>query len=162
MLTQQRLKEIVSYDPDTGKFTWLECKYRSKVGTVAGSETGPGYWSVCILNTRYRAHRLAWFYTFGVWPNGEIDHIDRNGMNNRIANLREVTKSENHQNTNLRSNNTSGFKGVSMNAGKWQVNIHVRGKNFGLGRFAHLEDAAAAYAAGAAKYHTHNPAALAA
>ena len=97
----------------------------------------------------------------GEWPAQQIDHINQNKSDNRIANLREVDSFANCQNVGANARNKSGVKGVCWVGNKWRAMIHHRGTNIYLGVFDRIEDAARAYAAGAAKYHTHNPAALA-
>jgi hypothetical protein len=89
-------------------------------------------------------------------PDGlKIDHIDSDGLNNRRANLREATTSQNNHNQRIRGDNTSGFKGVSWDkrCGKWRADIRLDGKNRFLGYHATLEAAAEAYAAASADLH---------
>ena len=94
----------------------------------------------------HKAHRLAWFYVYGSWPNDQIDHINRNKTDNRIANLREVTNKQNQQNASKRSDNTSGHPGVSWykRDSKWQARIKHNQKDTHLGYFENLEEAIAA------------------
>jgi len=88
---------LLTYDPYTGLFTWLVDAYSNKVkGKIAGS-IKEGYINISIDRKLYRAHRLAWLYVNGVFPS-EIDHINRVKSDNRICNLREVSRSENCQN----------------------------------------------------------------
>jgi hypothetical protein len=113
-LTQARLKELLHYDPETGvftrKFRWGESR---DIGSVIGYKTDRGYVEIVLDSTKYRAHRLAWFYVHGVWPSAEIDHRDTDRANNRLTNLREATGFENHQNERrARKNNKSGYLGV--------------------------------------------------
>ena len=111
MITQKELKDLLHYDPETGVFTWL----KSGKGRKANGETRGltnGYFTIRINWRQYKAHRLAWLYVYGVWPKGQIDHINHNTTDNRIANLREVTNQENHRNMSLSKNNTSGVTGV--------------------------------------------------
>ena len=77
-LTQSQLKEFISYDRDSGKFTWIKSPSRNiKVGSEAGTIHITGYVYIRFLNKQYRAHRLAWFYVYGVWPKDQLDHIKR-------------------------------------------------------------------------------------
>lgn len=130
MLTQQKLKELLSYDPNTGDFIWLQpTNKRIKVGDKAGYEDTNGYICIKLLGTKYRAHRLAWIYIYGDWPINQIDHINRVKQDNRILNLRDVTHRENHQN---RSNETVGVKPYND---RWIARIKVEGKDIYLGIF---------------------------
>ena len=90
----------------------------------------------------------------GAIPEGiDIDHRDRNKANNRIANLRKATASQNLFNSPKRTRNTSGVKGVSLNRNKWQARIMVNGVDIRLGRFVSKGMAAVAYAKAAIRYH---------
>jgi len=113
MLTQKRLKELLRYNPETGHFTWLvSTAWRIKVGDVAGSVStcsGKKYIETNVDGERYRLHRLVFLYMTGEMPHNHVDHINGNGLDNRWINLRQVTLRENHRNTRLQSNNTSGF-----------------------------------------------------
>lgn len=120
-LTLQRLKTLLKYHAD-GEFTWLVTTCNSTAGERAGSyNTGDGYIQIGIDGTVYKAHVLAWFYMYGIWPVNAIDHKDRNRTNNSIANLRDVTQSLNLFNAAKRIDNTSGTKGVFWHkqAKKW-------------------------------------------
>lgn len=160
-LTVDRLREILCYDPDTGVFTWNISVSRNNKGAVAGAVTDR-YVRIGIGNRLFQAHRLAWFYTYGVWPKHRIDHINRDKTDNRIGNLRDIDSFGNCQNTGPSVRNTSGHKGVCIIGGRARAMIHSKGRSIYLGMFDKIEDAVSAYAAGAAKYHTHNPAASAA
>jgi hypothetical protein len=117
-----------------------------KVGDVAGSLDGEGYLLIMVQSRLYRAHRLAWLYVYGTWPEGQLDHINRNRSDNRISNLREVTNKQNHQNRSKPSNNTSGHPGVSWHKrdSKWLSSIRHNYKKTHLGYFTNIEDAIAA------------------
>jgi len=146
-LTQSRLKEVLSYDPDSGKFTWKINRGSMKAGSVAGYlDSSNGYICIRLDGKLYKAHRLAWFYTHGYDPENQIDH--KNGIrdDNRITNLREVSPSCNLQNQRTRSTNTSGFPGVHWNkqAKKWQAYIYIQGKRYSLGYHDTALDAALA------------------
>ena len=143
-LTAEYLRSILSYDPETGIFTRkVRTSTRVKVGDVAGSADGIGYLRIRLQSRKYKAHRLAWLYTYGEWPKDQIDHINRNRSDNRIANLREVTNKQNGQNRSKPSSNTSGYQGVHWNkqSSKWQVKIKHNCKDIHLGYFAYLEEA---------------------
>ena len=94
-LTAERLREVMSYDPETGVLTWRKKtgrKGRVVVGRAAGNYDPDGYICVRIDRKNYKAHRLAWLYVYGTWPDNRIDHIDGIKDNNAITNLlREYT-----------------------------------------------------------------------
>jgi hypothetical protein len=108
-----------------------------------------GYRIVAVSGKRLYEHRLAWLITYGRWPRKHIDHSDHNPANNAISNLREADSTQNGANQRVNSRNTSGFKGVYFQAGKWVAFIGQTGKYQYLGRHATKEEAAAAYAAAA-------------
>jgi hypothetical protein len=156
ILTQERLKELLSYDPETGVFVWLTRPSKSiKIGNVAGVFRRDGYHQIQIGGAKFRAHRLAWLYMTGTFPPNDIDHIDRNPANNRFANLRAVTKSENHHNRKMHCTNKSGFKGVSYLKcrKKWRASIRLNNVQKHLGYFSIPEEASAAYLAAQKIYH---------
>ena len=137
-ITHEELKRLLHYNPKTGVFTNLIRRgANAEVGTKAGSfNKHTGYCHIKIAGKNYGYHRLAWFYVHGIWPS-EIDHIDRNKLNNVITNLREVTGSTNCHNVGIRSTNKSGYNGVSFNKANnnWIASITVKGKRFYLGSF---------------------------
>lgn len=145
------LEEItaqVSYDPETGQFVRLVNRPNSPAGTNAAKKLDThGYPIVRVCGREFRAHRLAWIIARGNWPAADIDHINRNRTDNRIANLREATRRENLGNSSLSSHNTSGIKGVHLYkaTGRWSAYINVHGKRKHLGYFDTCELAGAAY-----------------
>jgi hypothetical protein len=142
------------YDPETGVFTWLVDRgVTPTAGRVAGTLSDRGYWVIFVEGRNYRAHRLAWFYMTGEWPVFEIDHRDTKRTNNRWKNLREATRSQNMSNSNRRSDNKSGVKGVVAHGPKWRAQIKARGRYIYLGTYDRKDDAVAAYAAAAQKHH---------
>jgi hypothetical protein len=153
-MNQARLKELLSYDPDTGEFRWLQSRYRNKVGTTAGCLYSEGYRVIALDRKRYLAHRLAWLFMTGVWPGGEIDHINGNPSDNRFANLREATRQQNGANRRVGSNNKSGFKGVHWHKGdkRWRAQIMVAKRIIHLGSFETPEAAHAAYLIAASEH----------
>jgi hypothetical protein len=138
-LTQQRLQEILDYDPETGVFTYKNNYHPSKNGKAANKRKTNGYECVWVDNKEYRAHRVAWLYVHGEWPENEIDHINRDKSDNRIENLRDVSASTNAYNRHLSPLNQSGYKGVhwEIGRGKWRAAF---GRKL-LGRFDDFEDA---------------------
>lgn len=150
-LTQERLKELVSYDPETGIFTWRVNRRgtKSKAGDTAGGANGHGYLALRIDYKLYLCHRLAWLYVKDIFPAKGLDHIDGNGTNNRITNLREATQRENLENQRrARSDNkSSGLLGVTWDRQKkkWLAQIQTNGKHKYLGRYFKAEEAHAEY-----------------
>lgn len=147
--SHERLLSILRYDPETGIFVWrVRLGNRaSGVGKEAGWVGGNGYRYLSIDGHPYLTHRVAWFYMTGEWPNGGLDHRNRNSLDNRWSNLREATQSMNVANTKIRSTNTSGFKGVHLRkrSNRWLAEIWKDGKKTFLGSYASAEEASAAY-----------------
>ncbi len=146
-LTQEELKRLFDYDPTTGIFAWAISKGTAKKGSVAGSisnQRGKRYITITISGKSYYAHRLAWLYVYGEFPNEDTDHIDGNGLNNKIINIRSATTSENCRNRRVPLNNKSGIIGVSWEklVSKWRADITINGKKTCLGFFDELDDAA--------------------
>ena len=158
MLTQSKLKETLSYDPETGIFIWLvkPCN-RIRIGSIAGY-CGSGYRQISVDGKLYQAHRLAFLYLTGSFPVGDIDHIDHVKDNNQWSNIRTVTKKENSKNQSISKRNKSGVTGVNWNkqTSKWQSSIQVDGKFKYLGTFADKNKAIAARAAANIKYGYHS------
>jgi len=154
-MTQLQLKSLLHYNPLTGIFTWL---YTNKI--TANPNTSSRYCKIRIDYKLYQAHRLAWLYIYGYLPK-EIDHINHDKKDNRIVNLREVTRSENMRNKPRISTNTSGACGVIWNKRnkKWNAQIawRVNGKivNKWLGTFKNKEDAIIARKEANIKYGFH-------
>lgn len=150
--TQERLKDLLHYDPDTGVFRWrVTNSNRAVAGTVCRSLNGKGYVQIGIDGRRYEAQRLAWLYMTGVWPSHMVDHVDMDPVNNRWANLRAATFAENMANTRALRNNSLGVKCVRRKSGRFQSHITIDGKQKFLGSFATIEAASAAYEAAAQK-----------
>ena len=156
-ITAKYLHEQMRYDPETGELWWRVQKHRRKMDQPAGSVAVNGrYRQISINRRQYLAHRLAWLYVHGEWPNGQIDHINGDRLDNRIANLREADNAQNSQNRPQQSNNKSGFKGVFFNhrhSQPWQAQIMARGQRVQLGYFATAEEAHEAYKEAAARLH---------
>jgi hypothetical protein len=144
-LTQKELKEVLDYDADTGKFTWLKAtNNRIKVGGIAGCiNKVHGYRAIKINGKIYKAHRLAFLYMTGKFPPDDTDHINHSRDDNRFVNLRKVTRLENLRNQSMYSKNKSGFTGVYWDKArnKWKANIKINGKSKHLGRFTDMDDA---------------------
>lgn len=161
MLTQERLKELLIYDPETGVFTWIGTTARRiNNGDEAGYARKPNesLLRYRIIHVDYRlqyAHRLAWLYVTGAFPVDQIDHVDGNGLNNRWDNLRACSDGQNKRNTKRPKTNTSGFKGVSFfhQRQKWRAYISLDGRQTHLGLFDTLEKARAARTSAATIFH---------
>lgn len=145
-LSLERLRGALHYDPESGAFTWASPRRKIRVGDEAGYVDRHKYRIIHLDGVDYAAHRLAWFYVHGEWPD-EIDHINGEAADNRLCNLRIATRSQNNGNTRLPSHNTSGYKGVSFykQTNRWQAYIKKDGQRYHLGFFATAEEAAAAY-----------------
>lgn len=146
MLTQEKLKEVVKYYPSTGKFTWKKDRTGRGVrkptfaGDVAGNIGTNGYVIICIDGVQYYAHRLAWLYANGVWPENSIDHKNLIRTDNRIKNLRDVRSGPNQH------NRATPPKGISFRKDRniWEAQIGVNGKNVNLGHYKIEAEAKAA------------------
>lgn len=154
MITQEYLKSILNYDPLTGILTWVN----SSRGGWNGKEAGTpciGYLRITINKKNYLAHRLAWLYIYGKFPDGILDHIDGDKTNNRINNLREATFSQNVMNQSITSRNSSGAKNVHWCnlTKKWRGTFCIKRKCYTVGFFENIEDAIAAVAAKRLELH---------
>lgn len=148
-LNVETLRNALDYNPETGVFLRIATSTfnpRVQVGSEAGFPCRNGYRRIRIGRKAYFSHRLAWFYVHGEWPKDEIDHINGVRDDNRIANLRQATRTQNLGNTKLSKKNTSGIKGVIFDKAnaKWMAYIMVKRKFLNLGRFDSKEAARAA------------------
>ena len=144
-LDSTRLRELLDYKPETGVFTWLVNRSTTKAGSVAGHiNKAMGYYKLRIDGKIYWAHRVAWLYAYGKWPENQIDHINGIRHDNRIANIRSVTHSQNMQNL-TKARSESGLIGAWKQNGKWSSRIRVNGKEIKLGYFESKEKAHEAY-----------------
>jgi hypothetical protein len=136
MLTQKELKLIFHYDENTGIF--FRFKHR-KLNSVCKN----GYLQTSINGKKYYLHRLAWLYVYGNFPDKEIDHINNNKTDNRICNLRQVTRSQNLSNTKLNKNNKAKHKNVSLHSktNLWRVVMTKNKKCIVNKYFKELNDA---------------------
>ena len=148
MISQERLKALLDYDPLTGLFTRKVSHNRWIAGSVAGFKNTDGYIDAGVDGNYYGTHRLAWLYVYGDSIEQEIDHINGDKCDNRICNLRPATKSINAQNKRAaRVDSASKILGVSWHkaAKKWVAQIQVSGKKTHLGSFSEIDDAKDAY-----------------
>lgn len=150
-LTISRLKSLLEYFPDTGRFVWKVSIGNVKAGSPAGCDNGAGYVKIRIDNKKYRAHRLAWVYVYGVWPNKDLDHKDRVRNNNAISNLREATPKENRANSicpppppRFAQKGEEGSVWFRKDRNVWRVRLRVNGKHQQVGHFKTKGEADAA------------------
>lgn len=154
-LTCERLREIVSYNEETGLMVRISGKRASTIGKPASCKTKYGHVQMCIDGCNYPVHRLAWLYVTGEWPKGVIDHIDNDPANNAFVNLRVASFSQNAQNIKgPHADSKSGLLGVcpSWN-GRWKAQIMISGKYTHLGVFDSAEEAHSAYMKAKLEYH---------
>ena len=153
-LTAERLREVVSYDRATGEFV------RRGTGRRAGTLKDNGYLHFTVDGVKWGAHRLAWLYVHGQWPDGDIDHIDGNRRNNALANLRDVSRSTNLQNLRCAKshNKSTGLLGAHFHrqSGRYTSRIQTNGRDKHLGTFDTPEAAHAAYIAAKRELHEGN------
>jgi len=159
ILSQDLLKHLFEYNPDTGLFIRkIKTTNKVNIGDIAGTINTLGYRVIFIKPKLYYAHRLAWLYVYGEHPPHEIDHINECKSDNRICNLRKATSGENKQNITLKKNNKSGAKGVFWYASKnkWIAYIRKDGKRHSLGYHEKFEDAVFARKMAENKLFTHH------
>lgn len=157
MLTQDRLKSVLDYNPETGIFTWkVSNSPKGLKGRDAGSGVN-GYIRIGIDRDQYLAHRLAWFYVYGEWPTNQIDHINGDRLDNRIENLRDIERGDNQRNMKLSQRNKIGITGVywSKTKDKWYVQISINGKRKHLGYCDNLFDACCIRKSAELRYNYH-------
>lgn len=145
-LTAKRLRKVLDYNPETGKFVRRIARSNQRAGTETGCINTLGYVVIMVDYKLYLAHRLAWLYVYGKWPKG-VDHINRNPGDNRLCNLRQCDQAQNVRNSRRSRHNTSGLKGAIYreNRGHWYATTMVRGKKLYLGSFPTAKAAHAAY-----------------
>lgn len=136
-LLYHKAKECLSYDPDTGVFKWARDGKIVKAGDVAGGLDKDGYLIITVAGRPIKAHRLAWYFVFGVVPKKTIDHINRIRNDNRICNLREASMLQQMNNIGMLKRNKSGFVGVfwSKKQQKWQAQLTINNRRYHVGMF---------------------------
>ncbi len=139
------LKEAVAYDSETGLFHWLITTGRVKAGSIAGSKNHDGYVRINVLGKNYAAHRLAWYFITGEFPESDLDHINRVRDDNRQCNLRLATKVLNAVNRSKLKNNKSGVTGVVHRGDRYMAQIKIAGKCIFLGVHDTIDAARDAY-----------------
>lgn len=155
MISHERLKALMHYDPETGVFVHLKSRGGIRAGRIAGHPGRDGHIRIKCDNELHLASRLAWFYMTGAWPIAELDHKNVNPSDNRWENLRPATRSQNNVNRRRHCNNRSGFKGVSWckKRGLWRATIYLGSKHIHLGYFSDKEAAFATYCAMVQQHH---------
>jgi hypothetical protein len=161
-LSVDQLKAALDYYPDCGLFFW---RHRPDQSTRTNSRTAGklaghrcprlGYVLLGLNGRLYRAHRLVWLYVHGRWPDGDIDHINGDGFDNRISNLRDASRTQNNGNMRRPKHNSSGLKGAfyEKRSGRWLAQIRHEGQQHYLGKYDTAAEAHAAYCEAAARLH---------
>lgn len=145
--TVELLRELFNYDPETGKLTWrISRTHKTYPGMAAGNKEKSGRTRVRVGYRQVFVHRIAWALYHGVWPEQIIDHINGDPSDNRICNLRDVSRQVNQQNFRKpNKNNKTGFLGVSAVQGHFYAKVHTSGVNYFIGSFKTPEQASEAY-----------------
>lgn len=156
-LSAEQARARFAYNPKTGILSRKVGIPGKSIGSRVGSVRNDGYRSVELDGVSHYEHRLVWLIVNGEWPERHLDHINGNRADNRIANLRLASVSENAQNRKVRSDNKAGIVGVRKQANAWLASIGVRGRKFHLGSFATKEEARAAYLAAKSRLHEFQP-----
>lgn len=145
-INQEYLKALLDYNPETGKFRWIQSKFGRQLHKDIETLDARGYIVIKIDYDQYLGHRLAWLYMTGEWPKNLIDHKDGVTNNNKWENLREASNHQNVYNRKINKNNTTGLKGVFDNGhGKFIARIQHNGKKLNLGTYKTKEEAAEVY-----------------
>lgn len=155
MLTQERLKYLLNYNPRTGEFTRIKKLGRFDIGSLAGTINQDGYRRIKIDKKMYRSSRLVWLYMIGEMPKSYelIDHINDIRNDDRWNNLQIVNSSQNAIKKKTPITNSSGHRGVCRKNNKWYAQIWVDGKCKYLGYYEDIQEAAKAYNIASLKYH---------
>lgn len=147
----EAMREYLSYDPETGHFTWIKFKgSKSPAGSIAGGLNPMGYVCIGFFGVRYIAHRMAWAFVHGESPPMEIDHINGCKSDNRIVNLRLATHAQNMANLPDSKFSRTGIRGVMFrnnSSRPWWARVRQNQKMVVIGRFDTPEEADAAYKA---------------
>lgn len=154
MVTQERLKEVLEYNPENGRLHWKVKRSNIPIGTPAGARDRGKYMRLRVDGRFYMAHRLVWLMFHGEWPKYQIDHINGDKVDNRIENLRDVPGGMNME--NLRAplrRNKCGFLGVYKSKNRYRADLTVKGKTKHIGSFKTPEEAHAAYIEAKRKLH---------
>jgi HNH endonuclease len=148
-LTQERLQEVLHYDPGSGEFRWrMQEDLNRRVGDIAGCSMRSDYWCIHVDGRSYRAHQLAWLYMTGEWGRPLIAHRDGDPFNNRWRNLRLSNCLHCAAPRGPRRSTASAFTGIALDrrSGQWTARIGNGERGYLLGRFPTNEAAHEAYA----------------
>ncbi len=142
-MSYEQMSKELDYNSGTGELVWKKRRVGVSAGSMAGSSGGRRYMCVTVNRKKYLAHRVAWLLGHGEWPQGQIDHINHNKLDNRLINLRVVDAQGNARNRKVPAHNTSGVMGVCFHKHDkvWQAGIKVNGIRKHLGAFADWFDA---------------------
>ena len=154
-LTQERLQEILHYDPRSGEFRWrMQDDLEHRVGEIAGSSMRSDYWCIHVDGRSYRAHKLAWLYMTGAWGRPLVDHRDGDPFNNRWRNLRLANRLTDARYCRRRRSEPV-FAGITLDrrSGQWTARVSNGGRLYLLGQFPTNEAAHEAYAMAARLLH---------
>jgi hypothetical protein len=146
-VSAELVRHLFHYDPETGIFRWKNPpRYHVKKDTIAGSVIR-GRRRIVVNGWLFLASNIAWLYVHGEWPKLEIDHRNRDPLDDSISNLRDVTSAVNCGNQGVMKTNTSGFKGVAKcpQRKRWWAQIKVGNIRYYLGEYPTAELAAGAY-----------------
>ena len=162
-ISHAHLREVLTYDSETGAFTWLvdpnpSKKGRTCAGDTAGTITSSGHVLIGYKGVHYYAHRLAVFYVTGKWPKHEVDHRNGARADNRWLNLRSATVKQQRENATPQKRSASGVRGVYWfkRTQRWQAVINHNKKAVALGYHDTLLDAAAARKSAELRLFTHH------
>jgi hypothetical protein len=142
------LQEWLTYHPETGKFTVKKLRpsqHRNKVGNEIGA-INQGRYQIKTGNKKYQRSRLAWFFSYGVFPEGCIEHINGDILDDRICNLREISRNDVTKKVESNRRNSTGYPGVSFHkkSGKFSAQVRMGGKNYYLGLYEDAKEASVA------------------
>lgn len=155
MLTAERLRQLVRYDPATGIFTNIAPRKKVRVGVVAGNvDSSSGYRLMCVDRSRHYAHRLAFLYMTGSLPAHMVDHLNGDRSDNRWSNLRDAPRVINQQNMRGPMTGTaSGLLGAFKKRNRWESRIRINGRVMRLGTFGTAQAAHEAYVSAKRLHH---------
>ena len=154
MINSETAKQLLSYNKNTGEVFWTLAANKTVKGKKAGTVRSNGYRQICVLGKIYKEHRLIWLLVYGVFPNGQIDHINGNSLDNRIENLRDVAPVVNAQNMKkAKSNSKTGMIGVKPRGNKFIARIRIGKIRKHLGTFLTSQEANDAYVFAKRQYH---------